>query len=479
MSEIISESEIPLCVDLDGTLLKSDLLYESIAYLLKKNIFYFFLIPFWFFKGRYFIKYKLHSYLSPNIKSMTYNNDIINFIKKEKTKGRKIILVTATVQSLAEKVAEHLMLFDEVIGSKDNVNLVGSNKGDYLLSLYGKGGFDYIGDSVKDLFVWKYCRLAHVVTKNSFFTESVAKTAEIGHVFDDRTNNFKVFLRQIRIHQWIKNLILFLPPLLAHKIDLQLFLQGLAGFIAFSLTSSGIYIINDIADLESDRNHTVKRHRPIASGEFKLTTSFKIIPLFILSGLLISYFTLGDNFTLILLTYTFITILYSFKLKKIFVFDIITLSLLYSIRLIAGGIATSTEISQWLFGFSMFIFLSLGAMKRYTELKGLIEENKTKTRGRDYYTEDIPLINIIGISAGMISTLIFILYIDNPEVIKLYNNPFYLYLITPVVLYWILRMWFIAHRGSMNEDPVVFALKDKTSYYTALAILLIALGATL
>jgi 4-hydroxybenzoate polyprenyltransferase len=156
----------------------------------------------------------------------------------------------------------------------------------------------------------------------------------------------------------------------------------------------------------------------------------------------------------------------------------ITLSLLYTIRLISGGVATDTILSQWLFSFSLFIFLSLGAMKRYTELKGLILDNKTKTRGRDYYIEDIPLINTIGISAGIVSTLVFTLYIDNPEVIKLYSTPFYLYFITPVVLYWILRMWFIAHRGMMEEDPIEFAIKDKTSYIVALIVLVITLGAS-
>lgn len=479
MLEENDDLNIPLCVDLDGTLLKTDLLYESVLYLVKKKFILILLIPFWVLKGRYFLKFKLLEYVSPTISSMPYNKDVIGFVASEKSKGRKIILVTATAQPLAEKVARFLGIFDETIASKDGINLVGKNKADRLINEFGEMGFDYIGDSAKDIYVWQHARKALIVGNNERLIKETRKVCEVSKIFPENLNRFKIFIKQIRVHQWLKNLLIFLPPLLAHKTDFSDYISAFSGFFAFSLVASAIYVINDLADIESDRNHTSKFKRPLASGKIKIVTCLKLIPILLLGGFLLSYITLNSNFTLLLLLYTIITISYSFKLKKMYLLDMITLSILYTIRLISGGILTDTLISPWLFSFSIFIFLSLGAMKRYTELKGLSESTNIKTRGRDYYVEDISLIGIIGISSGMISTLVFTLYIVNPEVLNLYNNPSYLYFIMPIVLYWILRMWFLSHRGMMNDDPIVFAIKDKTSYVVALLVFLLALGATI
>lgn len=470
---------IPLCVDLDGTIIKTDLLYESALYLIKKNAFFIFLLPIWLLKGRYFLKFKLLEYVSPTISSMPYNKDVIEFVIQEKAKGRKIILVTATAQPLADKVAKFLDLFDETIASKNGTNLVGKIKAEHLIKEFGVKGFDYIGDSFKDIFVWKYARKSLIVGNNEKLIKETQKVCEVSKIFPLDVNQFQVFIKQIRVHQWIKNLLIFLPALLAHKTDVGDYVSAFWGFISFSLVASAIYVINDLADIESDRNHPSKNKRPLASGKIKIITCLKAISFLLIGGFLISIFTLSIDFTLLLLLYTIITISYSFKLKKMYLLDMITLSLLYTIRLISGGIVSDTIISPWLFSFSMFIFLSLGAMKRYTELKGLSESENTKTRGRDYYVEDIPLIGIIGISSGMVSTLVFTLYIVNPEVLTLYKNPVYLYFITPIVLYWILRMWFLSHRSMMNDDPIVFAIKDKTSYLIAFIVLILALGATL
>lgn len=478
MSVNLKDKDVPLCVDLDGTLIQTDLLYESAIYLLKKNLFYIFLIPFWLIKGRYFLKFKLLEFVSPTISSMPYNQELIDFIKSEKINGRKIILITATAQPLADKVADFINLFDEVVGSKDGINLVGQNKAKYLINRFGANNFDYVGDSFKDIFVWKFSRNALVVSDNDKLISEAQKVVNVSQVFDTKVNKFATILKQIRVHQWIKNTLIFLPPLLAHKNSIDDYILAIWGFFAFSLIASGIYVINDLADIESDRNHPSKSKRPIASGKLKILTSLKLIPLLLLSGLFISIVFVGNHFTNILLLYTALTILYSFKLKKMYLLDMITLSMLYTIRLISGGIATNTELSPWLFSFAMFVFLSLGAMKRYTELIGLSVLNSTKVRGRDYYIDDIPLIGTIGISSGIISTLVFTLYIVNPDVIILYQNPHLLYFIAPLVLYWILRMWFIAHRGEMDDDPIVFALKDKTSYLITAIIFMIAIGAS-
>jgi 4-hydroxybenzoate polyprenyltransferase len=471
--------QIPLCVDLDGTILQTDLLFESIIYLLKKNFFYIFIIPFWFLKGRYYTKFKLLEYVSPTVISLPYNSEIIDFIVAEKEKGRKIVLVTATAQPLAEKVAAHLGLFDEVLASKNGINLLGTEKAKFLVAEYGFKKFDYIGDSFKDIDVWQKSNIAHIATNNESLIKAAGKIAKIGKIFNQPKENLKVFFKQIRIHQWVKNLLLFLPPLLAHKTNIDTYTSVIWGFLAFSLIASAIYVINDLADIESDRNHPAKKSRPLAAGKLKILTAFKIIPALLIIGFGLSIIALDYNFTLVLLLYSLITVYYSFRIKKVYLLDIITLSILYTIRLIAGGIITDTVLSPWLFSFTLFIFLSLGALKRYTELKGLLLDNKVKTRGRDYYVEEIPLVLNLGISSGVVSTLVFTLYINNPDVLHLYKHPIYLYFITPVVLYWILRMWFVAHRGLMLDDPIAYSMKDKVSFVVFALVVLIAFGAAI
>ncbi len=472
-------NNVPLCVDLDGTLLRTDLLYESIIYLLKKNFFYIFIIPFWFLKGRYYTKYKLLQYVSPNVSSLPYNSEIIDFIKREKEKGRTITLVTASAQALAEKVANYLEIFDFVYASKDGINLVHQNKADFLIDRFGYKNFDYIGDSYKDIVVWENSNTAHIVTNDNNLINIVEQKTKIGKIFNIPKEGLSVYLKQIRVHQWIKNLLIFVPTFLAHKTDFNNFLDLILAFFSFSFIASAIYVINDLADIESDRNHSTKKYRPLASGQMKILTSFKIIPILFILGFVLSLFTYNFSFVIILLIYTVITILYSFYLKKLYLIDIIILSILFTIRLFAGGIITNTTISPWLLSFTLFIFLSLGALKRYTELKGLLSSQKVKTKGRDYYIDEIPLLLNLGISTGIVSILVFMLYINNPDVSYLYNNPYYLYLIIPILLYWILRMWFEAHRGLMNDDPISYAIKDKVSIIIFILIIVIALIATI
>lgn len=479
MNTDINDLGIPLCVDLDGTLIKTDLLYESILYLLKKNFFYIFFIPFWLMKGRYYIKFKLAGLIIPNIASLPKYDEVIDYVKSEKSKGRKIVLVTAASEPAALKAAEYFNLFDEVLASKNSINLIGQAKSDALVSRFGENGFDYIGDSFKDIFVWKSCRKVYVVSDNLELINEVKKERDIEKTFYYQKNKLAIIIKQMRVHQWIKNLLLFVPPLLAHKIYLGDYLYVVLGFFSFSFTASAIYIVNDLADIESDRNHVTKKNRPAASGRIKILTCLKLIPILLIMGYGLSLFMPNNNFLYILIAYTIITVYYSFKLKKIYLLDMITLSLLYTTRVVSGGIASDTFLSPWLFSFTMFMFISLGAMKRYTELKGLIKLNKTKPGGRDYHVEDIPLINTIGISAAFVSAVIFTLYIDSPNVVRLYNNPLFLYVITPVILYWLLRMWFIAHRGMMDEDPIVFMIKDKVSYITFAIISLISIMAAI
>ncbi|GAB1370577.1 UbiA family prenyltransferase [Candidatus Kapaibacterium sp.] len=475
----INDSSIPLCVDLDGTLTKSDLLFESIIYLLKKNLFFIFIIPFWLFKGKYFTKFKLLEYVIINVKSLPFNQEILNYIMLEKSKGRKIVLVTATAKPLADLVAEYLKIFDDVISSCSNINLLGIEKAEMLNKIFGAKQFDYIGDSVKDVPVWFSARKSYLVDINNKLFSKLKSQVTFDKVFNSEQNSWSVFISQIRIHQWTKNLIIFIPMILAHTLELDGIYQTIFGFFALCMVASTIYLINDLADIESDRNHSSKKNRPIASGKLKISSAFKLIPILIVFGFGLAFFTSSIDFMFLLGIYFLTSLAYSFYLKKLYLIDIIILSFLYTLRLLAGGVISETTISPWLFSFSLFIFLSLGALKRYTELKGLDPKKINKTRGRDYFIEDIPLILTLGISSGIMSTLILALYINNPAVVELYIKPELLFLIIPVLFHWILRLWFIAHRGNMNDDPIIFAIKDKSSYISLLIIIVIGIGATL
>jgi len=462
---------IPLCVDLDGTLLNSDMLFESVLIMLKNNPFLLFLLPFWLLKGKAKLKNNIFSRIEFNASALPYRKEVISYIKQEKTKGREIILVTATPQFVAEKISEYLGLFDMVYGSDENVNLKADNKKVKLIELYGEKSFDYMGDTYADLPVWNAANKAIIVSNDK---NLIRKTEKVNKNIDKiklkKKNKLKVIIKEIRVYQWVKNILIFLPVLMAHKLEMQLIIQSLIAFIAFSFTASSVYVTNDLLDLESDRLHPRKKNRPIAAGLLSIPFSIILaIGLFIV-GFGVTFLLPNYNFLLVLISYYIITTLYSLKFKKVVIVDILTLSLLYTIRIIAGGSATGVEISPWLLAFSMFLFLSLAIVKRYTELIVMREQNKSNIRGRGYEVNDIELLNSIGPASGYIAVLVFALYVNSEQVVKLYNEPMYMWVIAVLFLYWITRVWFLAHRGQMTDDPIVFTVKDKVSWGIGLLI---------
>ncbi len=471
---------IPLCADLDGTLIYSDTLIESVLTLVKSKPILMIFIPFWILKGKTYFKNKIKTYIIPNAEDLPYRMDVLDYLKKEKSKGRKIVLATATVQEIADSIENHLNIFDEVLGSSDKLNLRSSNKADKLVELYGNKGFDYIGDSSADFNVWKYSRKALVVSNSDGFISKVKNIADISEVFKSNYSFLKLLIKQIRVYQWVKNILIFLPLIMAHKIhDVQSILTVILAFFAFSFGASFVYVLNDLLDLESDRRHPRKRNRPLASGKLSIKTAFVIAPLLLLSSLFIAIAYLNLSYLIVLIVYLITTCIYSFYLKRIYLLDIITLSLLYTIRLIAGGVVVSVALSPWLLAFSVFVFLSLAIVKRYTELRVMKSQQKTKTSGRGYFVEDIELILTLGVVSGFMSVLVFVLYVNSHEVIQLYKNPIYLWPVSLILLYWISRIWFKAHRDEMNDDPIVFTMKDPASYIIGLIILLLVIGAAL
>jgi len=475
----MDSKNIPLCVDLDGTFIRTDMMMESIALLILKRPFFLFIIPFWLLKGRYYLKSKLLEYVLPNIKLVPINPKIEEFVISERKKGRYIILVTASMQEIANQFKNYYNIFDEAIGSKDDINLVGKTKADYLINRFGRRGFDYIGDSDKDFYVWKSANIAHIVNQNERFINRLREITNIGIVWDLLPKSkFQNFISEIRTYQWTKNLLIFLPLILAHNTNANVYINALLAFFSFSFAASAIYLFNDLMDLDSDREHSTKKNRPMAAGNFPIISAFRWILILIITSLLIALL-LHKEFLIVLIMYLVITLVYSIKLKKIYIIDIVVLSILYTFRLIAGSFSTNIPISEWLAGFSLFFFLSMSALKRYVEIKNNLDSDQKAIKGRAYITDDLQIIQNSGISSGLISVMIFFLYINSSKVVQLYNSPEILYLIIPLIVYWILRVWFLAHRGLMNEDPVLFAIADKRSYLFIISILLILMFSTL
>lgn len=472
-------NNIPLCVDLDGTLIASDTLLESTLKLIKQKPLLIFSFLIWILHGKLYFKQKVHSYVLIDASTLPYRKEIIEFIIQEQNKGREIVLATASLDKVANLISEKLGLFSNVIASNENFNYRSTTKRDRLVELYGYKQFDYIGDSKADLKVWEAANSALLVEPSNRLLKKAKKISNVSKVFESKKSILRLIIKEIRVYQWVKNLLLFIPLFMAHKFsNIDYLLNAIIAFFSFSFSASFVYVLNDLLDIDADRNHPRKKNRPIASGDISIKFSIIILMICLLIGISISLF-LDIQFIIILILYILATCSYSFILKRIYIVDIITLAGLYTIRIISGALAIPVEASFWLLAFSMFIFLSLATVKRYTELQVIKHENKKKTSGRGYVVEDIELIQSIGLTSGYLSVLVFALYVNSKEVIQLYNHPELLWAIVPCLLAWITRIWFIAHRDKMHDDPIVFTVSDKSSYIIGLFIILLIIGASI
>jgi len=463
---------VPLCVDLDGTLIRTDLLHETLILLLKANPLFVFMLPIWLLAGRAKLKHEIGKRVQINPKLLPYNVELLDFLNQEHKAGREILLVTASDEDLARPIFEHIGIFSEIVGSNRVRNLKGRVKSDMLVERFGAGKFDYVGDSAADKEVWKNSRNALVVHSSESFLNNVKKKSTVSRSFRENRRPLTL-IRAIRVHQWVKNLLLFVPLVMAHQLrDLNLVFDVVLAFIVFSLCSSSVYLINDLLDLEADRSHSAKRKRPLASGEMPIRDGVLVACLLLIASLTGSLL-LPINFRIVLGVYFLITLGYSLNFKKIVVLDIIILASLYTIRIFAGGQAVDVAVSQWLLGFSMFMFFSLACIKRFAELLSLRKVEKESLKGRGYRASDLEQIAAFGSASGYISVLVMALYISSEEVTAFYSNPTLIWLICPAILYWISRVWLLAHRDELHEDPIVFALKDKVSYIVGILCALI------
>ncbi|MEX2470009.1 MAG: UbiA family prenyltransferase [Pseudohongiellaceae bacterium] len=468
MSSARTDSRLPLYVDLDGTLIKSDVTFEALLLLLRRNVFYLALVPLWLLRGLAHLKQRLAALVDVPVESIPFNEEFLDYLRREKARGRKLILISASHQSQVERVAALVGLFDRVEGTQADINLKSHNKLARIRQLNGEGGFAYAGNARADLPLWGAADQAILVNCGDGLRRAINDNGQRVLQFDRPGSRFACLLTAMRPHQWFKNLLLFLPLILSHQLnDLTLFLQASLGFVSFSLCASSVYLLNDLLDLASDRLHPSKRQRPLAAGELPLGIALAAIPALLLAAFAVALLLPGD-FLWILLGYWLLTTLYSLMLKQRFLVDVLVLALLYTARIFAGAAAIDVVATSWLIAFSMSLFLGLAIVKRVTELTRLRQVAYTSAAGRGYHTDHRRLMIAIGAAASLGAVIIFAFYINAPATTELYSSPAILWLVCPLLLLLLVRIWVRARSGELHEDPVVFALGDHSSQFIVL-----------
>lgn len=473
---------VPLFVDLDGTLIATDVFAESLVSALKLPPRLALQVPLWAAEGRPKLKASLAEHISPDPHSLPYHLEVLDFLRREQATGRPIILATATASRWAGQMAEHLGLFSDVLSSDAHRNLKGPQKllaiQDYCRA-HDYRSFAYMGDAQADLHVWREAAEIYVVQPSAGMLSAVREIREPRGVFGRQPSRLRAVWRLLRPQQWVKNVLLFAPLILAHRVgDVSRLLAALWAFVAFSVCASGVYVLNDLLDIEADRRHPRKRRRPFAAGELPIGWGPALTALLLAGSFTLAALTLPWHFTLLLGVYLLATVLYSFWLKRMVLVDVFVLAGLYTLRIRAGGAATELPISEWFMALSLFLFTSLAFAKRYTELAGLANQEESRARGRGYHPEDMRYIESIGPTSGYLAVLVLALYINNNDVKLLYPHPQWLWLACPLLLYWISRLWLLATRRRLHEDPVIFAVTDPVSVATGVLVAIVALLAS-
>ncbi|MFT3791179.1 MAG: UbiA family prenyltransferase [Rudaea sp.] len=459
-AETAASIDVPLAVDLDGTLVRSDLSIESTLEFVRRNPLNLVSCGAWLLRGKAALKHEVAARVGMDVARLPYDDRVVDWLRGS---ARRRVLCTASDREIAEAVAAHIGGFDTVLASDGERNLAGANKARTLVERYGERGFDYAGNARPDLEVWKHARRAIVVNASAGLAAEAAAVSEVERILPREDGGLRVWFKALRPHQWLKNLLVFLPMLAAHELfQPGALVLSLLAFLSFGLCASGVYVLNDLLDLEADRNHPRKRLRPFACGALPLTSALIAAPLLALAAFALAW-RIDPLFALVLLTYYAITLAYSFGLKRIAMLDTVALAMLYTTRIVAGAAAVRVPLSFWLLAFSMFLFMSLALVKRYIELHSLLERGGSKTDGRGYDVDDLSLIQSLGGASGYIAVLVLALYINSSASEALYRHPQVLWLLCPLLLYWISRVWLKAHRGLMHDDPVVFALTDYVS----------------
>ena len=465
----------PLVVDVDGTLVSGDLLIESAARLIVASPLSLFALPFWLAGGRAALKRRIARVSPLPPETLVLNPAVRDEIAAAKAAGRKVWLASASDELAVAPLAEAVGATG-CIASDGHTNLAGQAKAAALVERFGEGEFDYIGNERRDLAVWKHARHAIGVNLSPRLARSVRALDEDARFLSGPGVRPLDYFFALRPHQWVKNALVFVPLVAAHETAAGLYLVAAGLFAALSACASGAYLFNDLLDLPYDRRHPGKRHRPMAAGKVSLLPMIGAGAALVAGGLA-AVFWLSAGAGLYVLLYLVVSLAYSLSLKRRVLIDVVTLSGLYTIRVLAGGVVVSIPLSPWFLAFFMFAFLALAVVKRQSELRALCESGRSVASGRAYLPDDLPVMAALGAAGGIASVLVFALYVQSPAVSERYARLEFLWLICPLLIYWLGRMILLANRGAVGDDPVMFAMRDRTSWLIGLGILATFVGA--
>jgi len=467
---------VPMCVDLDGTLVKSNTLVDSVLTLARLRPLDLLRVPGWIAQGRAQFKRYVAERVMLDVEHLPYNRELVAYLREQHGVGRKIYLATGADAGLAEGVAKFLGIFDGVMASDGQLNLVGGNKLAVFRERFGEK-FCYIGNASPDAELLAACEEPMTANMEPSLRTKIRRAGVTpARTFHDRSPRLRTWLKAVRLHQWAKNTLLFLPLLLAHAWQVGPLAGAAVAFLSLGLCASATYIVNDLLDIEADRKHPRKRNRPFAAGDMAATTGIAVVGVLFVAAvglaILVPHAVVAAGGVALEHPYGFLgwiaiysvtTLAYSLVLKQKVLVDVMVLSGLYTLRILAGSAATGVAVSVWLAGFSIFFFLSLAFVKRFSELQAMREREATMMHGRGYGPGDLEQLRAFGTGVGCAAAVVLTLYINDPAAAALYRHPERLWLVVPVVLLWLFRIWMLASRGEMNEDPVVYAITNKSS----------------
>jgi 4-hydroxybenzoate polyprenyltransferase/phosphoserine phosphatase len=463
---------VPLVLDLDNTLIRTDLLHETVFAYLKQNALGLFSLVAWLLKGKAHLKQQLARHVTLEVDDIPLNDEIVAYAEAEKAKGREIVLATAADSLLAIRIARRFPFIDRTIASDGVTNLKGATKAEKLAEMF-PDGFVYAGDSKTDLAVWKHAKGAVLVGTAGSVGRAAARLTQIEHTIK-RPARLKDWVKEARLHQWAKNALVFVPLMLGgHMLDLAAWTSAGIAFLALGILASSTYLLNDLWDIADDRRHWSKRNRPLAAGRISIAHAVAAMPV-----AMIAAFALGALVNpLVVVTlgaYLALTVAYSMGIKRKPILDAFTLAVLFTIRLVLGIVAVGVMASPWLLVFSMFLFASLSFAKRNTEVQRMTDNGGSgRISGRGYFTTDAPFIMAMGVSSGIGSVLILVLYLTQDALAAdFYSDSVWLWLMPAALFLWIGRIWMLSFRGELNDDPVAFAMKDPKSLMLAAGLAL-------
>ena len=478
-NQAMSTATCPVYVDLDDTLISTDMLWESICLLAAQQPFRALSLPIWLLRGKAGFKRAIAQRVSFDPARLPYRSQVLDYLREEKAKGRRLVLATASDGLMAEPIAAHLGFFDAVLASDGEMNLLSEVKLDAIQRDCGGSEFEYLGNSTADIPVWRHAAVAILVQPSAGAVRAAESFEGEVKRFSTDSPGLAPAIKSMRIYQWIKNALLWVPLLLAHQLsNFEKVTQVAIAFACFCSIASATYLLNDLLDIESDRRHERKRMRPFAAGTLPIPTGVALLSCLMLGGFGLSFAALPLIATGMLAIYTVLTITYSLYLKQKLFLDVLVLAGLFTHRVLAGAVAADVRLSPWLLAFCMFMFLSLALLKRYAELLATEDIGAESDARRAYEVTDAGMIETMGLAAGYMAVLVLCLFVTSDDVSRLYPRPNVLWLIMPPFLYWVSRMWFLARRKILLDDPVLFAATDRVTWLTGVVIVMVAVFAS-